>query len=415
MLFKCPRMTEISRMSRISRSAVRRSVGAVAVAALLAASAPAQKVCMVAVLDGAQETPPTPSPGKGTAVMIVDRDANTLTYSMVFDGTANETGAHIHGFAPPGAGGGIKFNLPLGKFKSGVLAYAEPDEASILAGLLYFNIHTGAFANGELRGQIVRSNSPFTLFCVADGAQEVPPVPSNGRGVGWFKFDTVANSIQYAFTSTGLSSAETAAHIHGFAPPGAPAGVRFSLPAGFHKTGVLNYPAGDEANYLMGLSYVNLHTINFSGGELRGQVVIAASNPTPYCTAKVNSQGCSPQIGWAGLPTLGGADDFHVTCAQVINNKSGLMYWGFAPKNAPFLGGTQCVASPTLRTPVQSSAGNVGPDDCSGTFDFHFSHAYMAAVGLAAGQMIHCEYWYRDPASPFTVGLSNAMAAEILP
>jgi hypothetical protein len=396
-------------------STLRRALGAFAAALVLAASAPAQKVCMIAVLDGAQETPPNPSLAKGTGVVIVDRAANTMTYNLAFDGTASELAAHIHGFSPPGVASGVLFALPAGKFKSGVIAYNEADEVNILSGLTYFNIHSTAFAGGEIRGQIVRSNSPYTLFCVADGAQEVPPTPTNGRGVGWFRFDTVANSMQYSFTYNGLTSSENAAHIHGFAPPGVAAGVRLNLPLGFHKGGVLAYPAGDEANYLAGLAYVNIHTTNFGGGEIRGQMMIGSSNPTTYCASKINSQGCAPQIGWAGLPSLGGADDFHVTCTQAINNKSGLMYWGFAPKNAPFLGGTQCVASPTLRTPVQSSGGNVGPDDCSGTFDFFFSHAYMGAVGLAPGQIIHCEYWYRDPTSTFTVGLSNALAAEITP
>jgi hypothetical protein len=400
---------------RPRRAAVRRAFGAFAVVAALAASAPAQKVCMTAVLDGAQETPPTPTSGKGTGVVIVDRDANTLTYHLAFDGVATEIAAHIHGFSGPGVPSGIKFNLPLGKHKTGVIAYNEVDEANILAGLTYFNIHTTAFGGGEIRGQIVRSNAPVTMISLADGAQETPPVPGNGRGVGWFKFDTVANSIDYAFTYTLLGSPENAAHIHGFSAPGVPAGIKFNLGLGFHKTGVLNYPGGDEASYLNGLAYVNIHTNAFGGGEIRGQILAAATNPSTYCTSKVNSQGCSPAIASTGTPSLTGADDFHVTCSQVINNKSGLMYWGFNPKAAPFLGGTQCVASPTIRTPIQTSGGNAGPDDCSGTFDFHFSHAYMGTIPLSAGQAIFCEYWYRDPSASFTVGLSNGLAAEILP
>lgn len=397
-------------------SPLRRALGAVAVVAALATTSLAQKVCMTAVLDGAQETPPVATNAKGTGVVIVDRSANTLSYFMCMNGLSSaQTAAHIHGFSGPGVPAGVKFNLPLGNFISGVLAYAEADEANILAGLMYFNIHTVNFPGGEMRGQIVRSASPITMYCVADGAQETPPNASAGKGVGWFKFDTVANSIGYSFTYTGLSAAETAAHVHGFSAPGVASGVKLALPLGFHKNGNLTYPQVDEANYLNQLAYVNIHTSTLPGGEIRGQIISGCSNPTSYCTSKVNSQGCQALAGWTGLPTLTGADDFHVTCTQVINNKSGIMYWGFNPKSAPFVGGTQCVQSPVIRTSVQNSGGNAPPDDCSGNFDFHFSDAYMAANGLVAGSTVFCEYWYRDPADAFTVSLSNAVAAEVLP
>jgi hypothetical protein len=392
-----------------------RALAAAAVVALCASTSFAQKVCMTAVLNGAQETPPNGSAGKGTAYVIVDRDLNTLTYELAFDGTATETAAHIHGFSPPGAGAGILFVLPLGKHKSGAIAYAEAQEANILAGLSYFNIHTTAFGGGEIRGQILRSNAHFTMTCSASGGAEVPPSPSTGRGVGWLKFNTVANTFDYSFTYFGLTSAETAAHVHGFSAPGVNSGVKIALPAGFHKNGTLAYPAADEASYLAGLTYINIHTSMFAGGEIRGQNVPGCANPSSYCTGKTNSQGCVPAIGFTGLPTIAAPDDFHVTCTLVLNNKSGLMYWGLNPKSAPFGGGTQCVESPVKRTTLQNSGGNAPPDDCSGVFDFHFSDAYMAANGLAVGSTIFCEYWYRDPTDPATFGLSNALYAEILP
>lgn len=403
-------------VSKFTRSRLVRAVATFSVVVALASSSFAQKICMTAVLDGAQEVPPTPSAAKGTAVVIVDRDLNTLTYHLVWDGaTSAEVAAHIHGFSPPGVNSGIKFALALGKYKTGVVVYAEADEANILAGNSYFNVHTATFGGGEIRGQILRSSAPVTMFAVSTGAQEVPPTPSAGTGVGFFKFDTVANTITYSHTYHGLTSAEVAAHFHGFSAPGANSGVKINLPLGFHKSGTVAYVPTDEINYLAGLAYINVHTTTFGGGEIRGQFTAGSSNPTTYCNGKVNSQGCLPQASFTGLPTLTGADDFHVTCTQVINNKAGLMYWGLNPKNAPFLGGTQCVASPVRRTPIQNSAGNAPPDDCSGVFDFHFSDAYMALSGLTVGSTIFCEYWYRDPSSSFTVGLSNAVYGEILP
>ena len=137
--------------------------------------------------------------------------------------------------------------------------------------------------------------------------------------------------------------------------------------------------------------------------------------PTIYCTAKVNSQGCTPSIATIGTPSLSIADDFIVSAGNVVNQKSGILFWGRAPKSSPFLGGTLCVQAPTKRTPVQSSGGNVGPDDCSGTYTFHFSHAYMPSVGILAGDTIHAQFWSRDPTAPFTVGLTDAAAFDVVP
>ena len=70
---------------------------------------------------------------------------------------------------------------------------------------------------------------------------------------------------------------------------------------------------------------------------------------------------------------------------------------------------------PIVRTPPQISGGNPGPDDCSGTYDFHFSHAYLAGAGVLAGDRIHSQFWSRDPAASFSVGLTDAIVFDVVP
>jgi len=139
--------------------------------------------------------------------------------------------------------------------------------------------------------------------------------------------------------------------------------------------------------------------------------------PAVYCTAKPNSQGCTPVIGFAGKPTLTGADDFHVGATQILNNKLGLLFHGTASASAPFAGGTLCVQPPLVRTPLQSSGGNPPPNDCSGGYDFHASQAWMASQGLSAGDTVYAQYWQRDPgfAPPNHVGLTAGAVFEIRP
>ena len=91
-------------------------------------------------------------------------------------------------------------------------------------------------------------------------------------------------------------------------------------------------------------------------------------DPTTYCTAKTNSLGCVPAIAAVGIPSAT-STPFDITAANVLNNKNGLLFYGYnGPTNTPFLGGTLCVAPPLRRTTVQNSGGNPPPNDCSGSY-----------------------------------------------
>ena len=135
---------------------------------------------------------------------------------------------------------------------------------------------------------------------------------------------------------------------------------------------------------------------------------------TSYCVAQVNSQGCTPTIFATGMPSLT-YNSFRVKASNVLNNKSGLLFWGTVPKQTPFGGGSLCVLAPVTRTPVQNSFGNPPPDDCSGAFSFHFNTPYVNQKGLGPGDRIYCQYWSRDPSGAGTTNLTDALAFEIEP
>ncbi len=138
-----------------------------------------------------------------------------------------------------------------------------------------------------------------------------------------------------------------------------------------------------------------------------GPIYITPSAATTYCTGKTNSLGCVPAISAVGSPSKS-AGNLTVSCTQVINQKNGLLFFGFAPLNAPFQGGTLCVASPTIRTASQNSGGSTSGSNCSGSYSFTFSTAQMNLFGLDPGETVYCQYWMRDPQSASTTGLSNA-------
>lgn len=141
-------------------------------------------------------------------------------------------------------------------------------------------------------------------------------------------------------------------------------------------------------------------------------------SPSLYCSAKLNSLGCTPSIGWQGLPMQSGAaDDFWVTASNVRNNKLGMLLWSMGPANNPFFGGTLCVAQPIHRTPAQYSAGNSSGNDCTGTYSFHFSQVYMLQQLLGANITVFAQYWSRDPgfAPPNNIGLTDGLRFTICP
>lgn len=139
------------------------------------------------------------------------------------------------------------------------------------------------------------------------------------------------------------------------------------------------------------------------------------AGPTIYCEAEVNSQGCTPSIFATGTPSLA-ANSFRVKATGILNQRSGLMFWGTAPKQAAFGGGFKCVAPPTRRTSLQNSGGNPQPpDDCSGTYSFHWNAAYVSSQGLSTGVDLYCQYWSRDAQASSTTNLTDAMAFTLLP
>lgn len=137
------------------------------------------------------------------------------------------------------------------------------------------------------------------------------------------------------------------------------------------------------------------------------------TSPVSYCTAKTNSLGCLPAIGWTGSPTLSGADDFTLQASNVIGGRFGLVFWGYQPNATPYQGGLLCVYPPTIRTPAQLSPGS--PGACDGSYSHAFTQAYMAQNALVAGQQIYFQWWMRDPGAFANTGLSNALAVTICP
>jgi uncharacterized protein (TIGR03118 family) len=126
-----------------------------------AAINPAQRV-FVATLNGAQETPPNATTGRGTGIVILDPSQTSAKVSLFFAGlTGPATASHIHGPAAPGVAAPVLFPFPTtpaatsGSVNNVSITLTPTQLQQLKDGLFYFNVHTAANPGGEIRGQIL--------------------------------------------------------------------------------------------------------------------------------------------------------------------------------------------------------------------------------------------------------------------
>ena len=135
-----------------------------------------------------------------------------------------------------------------------------------------------------LAGTITLAHAAPLAFTVAlTGAQEVPPVQTQGSGAANLTYDPSTRVVTWSITFSGLSSDATMSHLHGPAASGKNAPVKVWLSEkGAAVTSPINGSAtlspADAQEFLSGEMYVNVHTKNHPAGEIRGQVQPPKSN-----------------------------------------------------------------------------------------------------------------------------------------
>jgi hypothetical protein len=160
-------------------------------------------------------------------------------------------------------------------------------------------------------------NTAIIFTATLNGTQEVPPNASTATGFATFGLNDAMTALTYDTTIFGLdfTGSQTpdtadnlvAAHIHAPASPGVNAGVvfgffgtpfndnnpndvlvtAFATDVGGTISGKWDSPEGNNTtlaaqlpNILAGNSYINFHTDQFPGGEIRGQITAVPEPPT---------------------------------------------------------------------------------------------------------------------------------------
>lgn len=119
-------------------------------------AAQAESVSLVAHLLGSTEVPATQSDAFAEAQFTYDSAVHELQYYVNYDGIAPAK-IDLHGPAAAGEKAASAIDLALSESPvSGTLKLTAEQEAELLAGKMYLDIHSQKYPDGEIRGQIVR-------------------------------------------------------------------------------------------------------------------------------------------------------------------------------------------------------------------------------------------------------------------
>lgn len=285
--------------------------------------------------------------GAARGALTVNTDTLGVVAHVTLSGIDSPTAAHIHqGFA--GVNGPVSIGLTQDPadaahffVENATLSQAAFD--ALLAGGLYFNVHTEANPDGHVRGQIVPAN---VMVAIADlvGLQEVPEVVSTARARAAVTFNVDTRAIQIHLNSQGADDG-VGAHLHR-----AVAGTNGPIAVGLTQDGsapghwfVENATLTQEDSdaLLAAGTYVNLHTPANPDGELRGQIappgMLVVVNPLE------GAQEVPPQTTTArGVVALtvdaaSGATEVHVNASGVDDAIGAHIHDAYAGVNGPII------------------------------------------------------------------------------
>ncbi len=126
--------------------------------------------------------------------------------------------------------------------------------------------------------EIATSQQFFTI--ALDGSDPSQTASTPATGSGWAVLSADKTRLTYTFAFARLSGSPTAAHFHlGGRGVTVSSNVAQAIAiTGNYVTGTWNNPTAAQLDSLLaGKIYVNIHTMQFPGGEIRGQVVPVAS------------------------------------------------------------------------------------------------------------------------------------------
>jgi uncharacterized repeat protein (TIGR01451 family) len=145
------------------------------------------------------------------------------------------------------------------------------------------NLFVVSLSNGAIYE--IKSKPGLVFVANLTGAQETPPNNSSATGRASLVLSPDEKTARVSLAFSGLSSGQTDAHIHGAAAPGVSASPVFPLPLGQLSDFSITLTPSQVQDLKNGLYYINVHSSNFPGGEIRGQFASSLSAVTTQFSA----------------------------------------------------------------------------------------------------------------------------------
>jgi hypothetical protein len=280
-------------------------------------------VFLAAVLQGRNEVPAPGGPAvgdkDGQAVQVLRIKGNQVAFSLTWKKIGAPTAGHIH-LGATGTNGAVKipfFGTPLpGTLNAAVGKVTITDKAlldSIKANPtgFYANLHTAEFPGGAVRGQLHTVTNPVDLNSVLrtgpfssllDSDQEIPAADGKptadpeGQASAYVRVQN--RKVEFSFRWSGIAPPNNL-HLHeGPAGVNGPVAVPLfpavaALPESF--TGVAGTVSGldpaltDRIDKRPNGFYANVHTAEFPGGAVRGQLFRAGFGHAGFQPGALNA------------------------------------------------------------------------------------------------------------------------------
>ena len=210
---------------------------------------------------------------RGYGSVTIDPLTRKLTGFIVTSGISGIAAQIQDGL--PGFAGAAVLSLEGGPVVWTIPANTQLTDAQIAnlsAGAYYFTVSSGAFPNGEIRGQLDKQVRCASL----KGSNEIPPVTTSASGSGYLALKQTSRQFSGFVNVAGLSSTITAIFLHI-----GPAGVNGTSILTLENRGngvwtvPLNVVLSDAqiANFNNDEMYFNVHTVSHLPGEIRGQIL----------------------------------------------------------------------------------------------------------------------------------------------
>ncbi len=238
-----------------------------------------------------------------------------------------------------------------------------------------------------------------TLGAVLTASQEVPPTTTTGFGNATVTFDSTRSNITVTITVANLGAAINNFHIHeGAAGVAGPVIINLIGLGGVFVNGTMTVTVPVPADVALRMVqnpanfYVNVHTTQFPGGAVRGQLAFVSGGPVTY-SAELRGANEVPPTGSSAfggafitLDTINNNLTWEVNTSGIVSPLLSHIHRGAAGVSGPVIinFATSAAQIPNGRTNGTVSIASLGASDLTALASASTANGYYVNVHSTA-------------------------------